>query len=179
MNDYLFTSKRLGFRKWESRDLEPFSKMNGDPEVMEFFLRTWTVADTKSFMQRMNDHFDRHGFTFYAVDKLENRELVGMIGFKITGFKARFTPCVEIGWRIKKEEWNKGYATEGAKRCLSYGFEELNFSEVYSFTSLTNLKSERIMQKIGMRKTGVFEHPAIEEGHELRTHALYKITEQK
>ena len=76
-------------------------------------------------------------------------------------------------------EWNKGYATEGARRCLKFGFENLNLTEVYSFASCLNLKSERIMQKIGMNKVGEFEHPVIKKGNKLRLHVLYKLVIKK
>ena len=97
------------------------------------------------------------------------------IGFIHPRFEEWFTPCVEIGWRLKKEVWNRGLASEGAIACLKYGFETLGFERVYSFTSVLNKPSERVMQKAGMKHAGFFEHPALEEGQRLRKHTLYVL----
>lgn len=175
MNEYIFKSNRLGFRNWNEDDLFPFSSMNNDPLVMEFFPRTLTKNETKNFIEKISEHFNNNGYGLYAVDKLESSVFISFIGFMIPGFEAHFTPCVEIGWRIKKEEWNKGYATEGAKRCIKFGFEKLSFSEIYSFSSKLNLKSERVMIKIGMKKIGGFDHPEVDKGNKLRPHVLYRV----
>ncbi len=175
MNSYLFTSKRLGIRNWSLEDLEPFAKMNQDKDVMEFFPKTSTTKETREMILRLQEEFIHKGFTFYAVELLENKEFIGFIGLIQTVFVADFTPCVEIGWRLKKSAWNKGYATEGALRCLEYAFNELNLNEIYSFTPSINKKSERVMQKIGMKKVKEFNHPKIDKGHILEKHVLYKI----
>ncbi len=173
---YLFQSKRLGYRKWQDKDLLPMAALNADPEVMEFFPSTQSLEETKIFFQRVAKNFEDHGFCWYAVDVLKSREFIGFIGLAWCEMEADFTPCAEIGWRLKKSAWGKGYATEGATRCLAYGFEELQFKEIYSFTTTTNIRSERVMQKIGMSKVGVFEHPKMAIGHPLRPHVLYHIS---
>jgi len=175
MRKYIIRSKRLGFREWLDEDFKPFSKMNADPEVMKFFPKNMTANETGDLIIRTKDYFQEFGYGLYAVDKLENNEFIGFIGFMKANFEASFTPCVEIAWRIKHEEWNNGYATEGAKACLHFGFEKLQLTEIYSFTSTLNVRSEKIMQKIGMIKIGEFEHPKVEKGNKLRTHVLYKI----
>ncbi|MCH8032379.1 MAG: GNAT family N-acetyltransferase [Bacteroidetes bacterium] len=175
MNEYIFKSNRLGFREWNKEDLIPFSSMNSDPEVMEFFPRTLTKNETEKFIEKIKEHFNKNEYGLYAVDKLESNVFIGFIGFMIPSFKAHFTPCIEIGWRIKKEEWNRGYATEGAKRCIKFGFEKLNFNNIYSFSSKLNLKSERVMVKIGMKKEGEFDHPKVDKGNKLRPHVVYRI----
>ena len=175
MNEYIFKSKRLGFRNWIDSDLIPFSKMNCDPAVMEFFPKTLTQEETKKFIERIKEHFIQNGFGLYAVDKLLNNEFIGFIGFMKQNFESDFTPCIEIGWRISAENWNNGYATEGAKRCLEFGFKSLELTEIYSFTSKINIKSEKIMKKIGMKKTGEFDHPKIEKKSQLKLHILYNI----
>jgi RimJ/RimL family protein N-acetyltransferase len=172
---HLFTSERLGFRNWINSDKELFAKMNADDNVMEFFPNTRTKAESDALVERLQEHYTDFGFTFYAVDLLETNQFIGFIGMINTSFEAYFTPCVEIGWRLQKESWGFGYATEGAKRCIKYGFKELNFKEIYSITPLKNSKSENVMLKIGMQKEGTFEHPKIEDGHWLKTELLYKI----
>lgn len=179
MEKYIFKSERLGFRLWEDTDVTPFSQMNMDEEVMEFFPGTQDLSVTLSFIERTQSHFEENDFGWYAVDILASGQFIGFIGLTICKFEADFTPCYEIGWRLGKEFWGRGYATEGALRCLQYGFEELNFEEVYSFTATLNQRSERIMQKIGMSKVGEFDHPKIEKGHILEKHILYKISREE
>ena len=175
MKEYLFTSERLGFRNWRNDDLAPMSELNADEEVMEFFPQTYNTEATKGFIRRMQKTFDENGFCFYAVDKLIDEQFIGFIGLHEVKFDADFTPTQEIGWRLSKSAWNFGYATEGAKRCLKYGFEELNFKEVYSFTPRQNIRSEKVMKKIGMKKQSEFDHPLLEDDSWLKRHLLYKI----
>lgn len=172
---YLFTSKRLGFRNWQKSDKLPFAKMCADKAVMEFFPNTRTKEESDALIDRLSKHYLKFGYTFFAVDELKTKQFIGFIGIINTDFEAFFTPCVEIGWRLQKESWYNGFATEGAKRCLTYGFDKFNFKEIYAITPLKNLKSENVMLKIGMQKQGSFEHPKIEDGHWLKTEMLYKI----
>lgn len=174
-NKYLFQSARLGFRTWQEKDLLPMAALNADPAVMEFFPSTQSLEDTRAFVKRVHTHFKEYGFGWYAVDLLDNQEFIGFIGMAWNKMEADFTPCAEIGWRLKKAAWGKGYATEGAKRCIAYGFTDLQFKEIYSFTATINKRSERVMQKIGMQKVGIFEHPKIAMGDVLRPHVLYRI----
>ncbi len=176
---YLFKSARLGFRNWQKEDLIPFIKMNSDVELMKYFPKILSPEETKIFFKRIGAHFNENSFGLWAVDKLETNDFIGFIGFMIPGFEAYFTPCVEIGWRLKREEWNQGLASEGANRCLYFGFEKYGFSTVYSFTSISNQASERVMQKIGMEKDGEFDHPYLENGHQLSRHVIYKISADK
>jgi len=172
---YLFQSEQLGFRNWREEDLRPFAEMNQDKDVMEFFPAVLTTEASNALLERLKKHHLEHGFTFFAVEKLENHEFIGFIGLARTPYKTDFTPCVEIGWRLKKSAWNLGFATEGAKRCLSYGFTDLDLNEIYSFTPSINSRSEKVMQKIGMQKEGVFIHPKVPVGHILAPHVLYRI----
>ncbi len=177
MNDrYFFTSKRLGFRKFKDSDFDFFYSMNSDSEVMKHFPSVLDKEQTLSLMNRINDHIDERGFGFYAVDLLSENAFIGFIGLKRTNFEADFTPCVEIGWRLDKKYWNRGLATEGSARCLDHALSHLNLDEVYSFTSLHNKASERVMQKIGMKKIGEFDHPLVEDHHPLKAHCLYRIS---
>ena len=174
--DYFFTSQRLGFRKFKDEDKKLFFKINTDPKVMQFFPSVLTLVESNSLIEKINNHIDEYNFGFFAVDLLSENQFIGFIGLKRTSFDADFTPCVEIGWRLDAKFWNQGLATEGAQRCLKYAFTDLSISEVYSFTSLLNLPSERVMQKIGMQKIGQFSHPMIEDKDPLKEHCVYKIT---
>ena len=143
---------------------------------MKYYPSLLNEEETAAMMKRINSHFEQHGFGLFAVEKLNTKEFIGYTGFMIPSFKSFFTPCIEIGWRLKKEEWNKGYAPEAARACLKYGFDTLQFKRIYSFTAVINSASERVMQKIGMIKDGEFNHPEIASTSPLWRHVLYVIS---
>ncbi|MCR9065126.1 MAG: GNAT family N-acetyltransferase [Cytophagales bacterium] len=174
MSKYLFTSERLGFRDWLDKDYAPFAAMNQDKEVMKYFPKTLTESESAQTIERFKKQFSRTAYTFFAVDLLDTEEFLGFIGLYDTTFESYFTPCVEIGWRLKKDSWNQGIATEGALACLHYAKNETKLNEIFSFTSESNLPSQRVMQKIGMKHMGCFLHPKLPSGHALESHVLYK-----
>jgi ribosomal-protein-alanine N-acetyltransferase len=149
--------------------------MNQDEEVMEFYPKLMTQAETRGFVAKIKKMFEEYGYGLYAIDHLESQTFIGYIGFWYINFESPYTPFLEIGWKIKKAFWNKGLATEGATACLKFGFTQLHLKTIHSFTAKINYKSERIMQKIGMKKIAEFEHPKIESGSSLKMHVLYKI----
>lgn len=175
---YLFTSERLGFRKWKDADLDPFASLNDDPEVMKYFPRCFTREESKNAMDRFNECLALRNYTFFAVDRLDSNEFIGFIGLYYTAYELPFCPCTEIGWRLSKIHWGNGFATEGAKACLEYGFEELGLSEIYAWTATTNTPSENVMKKIGMRKMDNFNHPKVPSTDPLCEHLLYKIEKE-
>lgn len=174
-----FETQRLVFRDWKEQDLNEFRIMNKDSRVMKYFAKTLTEEETDGFYNRIQEEFKNYGYGLYAVETKHNKEFIGFIGFHWANFVSQFTPCIEIGWRLKYDAWGNGYATEGAKACLKYGLEILKFNKVYSFTSKINLPSENVMKKIGMVKVMEFEHPNIMEGSPLRQHLLYSIDLKK
>lgn len=175
VDKYLFRSERLGFRNWNSNDLSVFSKINADPEVMEHFPKLLTHRETEAFIERLQEHFQKHGYTYYATDVLETGELIGFIGLAYQDYKTSFNPATDIGWRLKKSVWGNGYATEGAKRCLKFAFEELGLSRIIATCTLDNFKSEHVMKKIGMYKQGVFKHPKLSDYAEFEKCIWYEI----
>jgi RimJ/RimL family protein N-acetyltransferase len=167
---------RLILRQWQQADIKPFSELNNDEDVMEFFPSVSTVDETMAQIDRATNHIKQHGFGFFAVERKDNSEFVGFTGLSHPRFESYFTPCVEIGWRLSKANWGYGFATEAAKACLQFGFETLKIDEILSFTTEHNIRSENVMKKIGMVKAGYFEHPSIADGHPLKRHVLYKIS---
>ena len=168
---------RLRLRPWQESDREPFRQMNADARVMEYFAAPLSFAETDDMIERIQAHMARHGFGFFAVVELRApAEFVGMIGISHVSFEAHFTPCVEIGWRIAATHWNQGFATEGARECLRYAFGELALPEVVAFTVPENLRSRRVMEKLGMTRNSAddFDHPRLPEGHPRRRHVLYR-----
>ena len=171
---YIFTSERLGFRNWRLGDIDKMHEINSDEKAMEFFPCIPTKEQTTEFIERMKKQFEDKGFCYFAVDKLEDNDFIGFIGLSEQTYNADFTPCIDIGWRIKSSEWNKGFATEGAKRCLSYALDNLKLEKIYSIAPKINIRSEHIMSKIGLKKQYEFEHPLLANDERLKYCVLYK-----
>jgi RimJ/RimL family protein N-acetyltransferase len=152
--------------------------MNADPRVVEFFPSAWTREESDASADRVDAHFQKYGFGLWAVEIPGEAPFIGFIGLAVPRFEAAFTPCVEIGWRLAAEYWGHGYATEGARAALAFGFESLKLDEIVSFTVPANVRSRRVMEKIGMVHCPAedFEHPLVPEGHPLRRHVLYRLT---
>lgn len=172
---YLFTSERLGFRPWSSNDLENFAAMNADSTVMRHFPKPLSREESEDFLDRLFKHYSKHRYCYFAAEVLETGELIGFIGLAYQTYESDFTPATDIGWRLKSSAWGKGYATEGAKRCLQYAFEDLNLEKVISTCPERNKASERVMQKIGMTRMGEFEHPNLQEYPDLQKCLLYEV----
>ena len=166
---------RLVLREWKDTDVEPFIEMNRDKRVMEFFPALLSPEESLAMIDRIRQSFSKNKFGLWAVERKDNHRFIGFTGLSVPRFQADFTPCIEIGWRLCFEHWEKGFATEAAAACLQYGFEELSLNEIYSFTSLLNIRSTNVMKKLEMQYVKNFEHPLIEEGNVLRTHGLFKI----
>jgi RimJ/RimL family protein N-acetyltransferase len=176
-NHPILETPRLLLRSWRASDREPFARLNADPRVMEFFPAILTPAETYAAMDRIEAHHQRHGFGLLAAELRYTGEFIGFIGVAIPGFEAHFTPCVEIGWRLAAEHWGRGLATEAAQALLHHAFTTLSLKEVVSFTVHANLRSRRVMEKLGMTRNPEedFDHPKIPAGHPLRRHVLYRI----
>ncbi|WP_332911174.1 GNAT family N-acetyltransferase [Algoriphagus boritolerans] len=173
MNQYLFTTPRLGFRTWLSFDLDEFASINSDPEVMRFFQQPLSRAETQAMMDRMQRMFEERGFCYFAVDLLETKELIGTIGLGWKTFESDFTPCVDIGWRIGKKWWNKNLASEGALACLNFA-EQNQIEEVVSMASIGNVASIQVMKKIGMSFWKEFDHSELKNFPEIQRCSLYR-----
>lgn len=172
----MFQTERLILRPWKDEDLIPFAKMNADPRVREFFPSTLNKEASDAEAKRIIDHYDQYGWTLWAVST-DKTNFIGFIGLIHVPYKAFFTPAVEIGWRLDVDYWGKGYATEGAKACLTYGFKDLNLNEIVALTTVNNIRSRKVMEKIGMHHNPneVFDHPKLPKGHPLIKHVLYRI----
>jgi RimJ/RimL family protein N-acetyltransferase len=168
---------RLLLRRWLPSDRTPFAALNADPRVMEHFPAVLTREKSDALVARIEAGFDRHGFGLWALEIPNAASFAGFVGLSVPGLEAHFTPCVEIGWRLGAEYWGRGYATEAARAVLTFGFEPLALPEIVSFTVPGNVRSRRVMERIGMSHdpAGDFDHPALPEGHPLRRHVLYRM----
>jgi RimJ/RimL family protein N-acetyltransferase len=169
---------RLKLRRWTAADRAPFAAMNADPKVMEYLPAPLSLAESDAFIDRIELHFTEHGFGLWAVEIANGAAFAGFIGLSVPRFEAHFTPCVEIGWRLGHEHWGYGYATEGARAALAFGFKVLNLAEIVSFTVPDNFRSRHVMERLGMtyNPDDDFSHPGLPEGHRLRHHVLYRIS---
>jgi len=173
--NYIFKSERLGFRNWSTNDVTEFAKINADLDVMEYFPKPLTISETSNFIDRLQKHYIKHNYNYFATEILGTGELIGFIGLAYQDYKSEFTPATDIGWRLKKSAWGNGYATEGAKRCLKFAFKDLNLEKIISVFTEKNTKSEHVMKKIGMKKVGVFNHPKLKAYPKYKTCICYEI----
>ena len=174
----IIETPRLLLRHWRDSDRAPFAKMNADPSVMEFFPAPLTPSQSDALATKIEAHFQKHGFGTYAVEIRSNGDFAGFIGLNAPAFHAHFTPCVEIAWRLAPGFWGQGLATEGAQAVLRHARKEFGLQEVVSFTVPTNLRSRRVMEKLGMTHDPAddFDHPQLPPGHPLRRHVLYRLS---
>jgi RimJ/RimL family protein N-acetyltransferase len=168
---------RLILRKWRNSDRQPFARMNCDPLVMEHFPALLSRQESNALVDRAEAHLEQHGFGPWAAELRETNEFIGFVSLYIPQFEASFTPCVEIGWRLAREHWGKGLATEGARALVRHAFEVQGLHELVSFTVPANLRSLRVMQRLGMTHDPLddFEHPSIPADHPLSRHVLYRL----
>jgi ribosomal-protein-alanine N-acetyltransferase len=169
---------RLLLRRWREDDLLPFAAMNADPEVMEFFPAALDRTSSDALARRIEAGFTEHGFGLWALEVGSSGGFIGFTGLSVPGFEAAFTPAVEVGWRLAREAWGHGYATEAATTALDAAFGPRALAEVVSFTSVANVRSQAVMRRLGMTRdpTEDFDHPSIPSGHPLGRHVLYRMT---
>lgn len=168
---------RLLLRRWCDDDLEQVVEMNSDPKVMEFIGPPLNEDQSKAMMERARESWEQRGYGRFAVEVLASGSVIGFVGLAQTRIDAHFAPAVEIGWRLSTEYWGHGYATEGAIAVRDFAFEELGLPEIVSFTSKNNLRSRRVMEKIGLLRNPLddFEHPNSSLDNTLRDNVLYRV----
>ncbi|MGC1164473.1 MAG: GNAT family N-acetyltransferase [Solirubrobacterales bacterium] len=170
------STARLLLRRWRVADREPFAALNADPEVMEYFPEALTGEQSDRLIERIEAEFERSGHGLWALETRAGGEFIGFTGLAAVPFQAHFTPAVEIGWRLSRAAWGRGYATEAAGAALAFGFDEAGLGEIVSFAVPGNLRSRAVMERIGMERdpAGDFDHPRLPPGHPLARHVLYR-----
>lgn len=168
---------RLLLRGWRDEDVEPWVAMNTDPRVTEYLTRNYTREFCESRFSEMREELERRGYGWWVAEIRGGPSFAGVICVCEVPFEAHFTPAREVGWRFAFETWGHGYATEGAKAALGFAFNQLQWDEVVAFTAVSNRRSRRVMERLGMSRdlSGDFDHPLIEAGHPLRRNVLYRI----
>lgn len=173
----MIRTERLLLRPWRDEDLAPFARLNADTRVMEYLPKPLSRTESDALAARIRAHLAAHGFGLLAVEAPGESPFLGFVGLSLATFPARFTPCIEVGWRLARAFWGRGYAAEAARACLEHGFRERGFREILSFTATANERSRRVMERLGMTRDpgDDFDHPALPSGHPLRPHVLYRI----
>jgi RimJ/RimL family protein N-acetyltransferase len=171
------STERLRLRGWRAQDRKPFAALNADPVVMEHFPSTLSRAESDGLVDRIEAAFEEQGWGWWAVEVPGVADFIGFVGLSRPGFQAHFTPAVEVGWRLARLHWGRGYATEAARAAVAAGFGELGLDEIVSFTVPANRRSRAVMERLGMTRDPAddFEHPRIPVGHQLRPHVLYRL----
>jgi RimJ/RimL family protein N-acetyltransferase len=147
--------------------------MNADPVVMEHFVTPLTRTESDAFVDRIVARWQAYGFGVWAVDV--DGAFAGYVGLARSDFDEVFTPAIEVGWRLARPFWGRGIATLGARAALAYGFDVVGLDEIDSWTALTNVRSWRVMERLGMVRDIEFEHPKCPVGHPVRPHVLYRL----
>jgi RimJ/RimL family protein N-acetyltransferase len=171
-------TERLLLRRWRDADRAAYAAMNQDPAVMEFLQGRQSPAVSNTFIDRVEAHWDDHGWGLWAIEVPGIAPFVGFTGLwpatHVLGYESR-----EVGWRLARAHWGKGYATEAAREALRFGFSDIGFDEIVSFTVPANLRSRAVMERIGLAYVdgADFDHPrvdAVAYPHIVR-HVLYRL----
>lgn len=172
------TTDRLILRPWRAEDRAPFAAMSADPEVMRYLMPVADRAASDAIADRLAGHIEEHGFGFWALEAPDVAPFIGITGLIHVGDDMPFAPAVEIGWRLAREHWGKGYASEAARASLAFGFDQLKLDEIVALTVPANSRSQAVMKRIGMSRDPAddFEHPRLADGDPLKSHVLYRIT---
>ncbi len=173
----MIRTDRLLLRQWHTDDLEPFAALNADPEVMRYFPSVLDRARSDALAERARSHLEEHGWGLWAVET-DDHGFIGFVGLVRQDFPAHFTPAIEVGWRLTRDAWGHGYATEAALAAVRFGFDQLALDEIVSMTAVGNIRSRSVMERLGMTRDPAddFDHPRVPLGHPIRAHVLYRVS---
>lgn len=168
---------RLLLRPWRPQDWPAYAALNADPRVMAHFPAVMSRAESEAMARRCQALIDTNGAGFWAVQRVGTGEFIGHVGLHAPAPELPCSPCVEVGWRLAAAHWHQGLASEAAREALRVGFDELQLPAIVAFTALGNLRSQAVMQRIGMARDvgGDFDHPALPAGHRLQRHGLWRL----
>jgi RimJ/RimL family protein N-acetyltransferase len=170
-------TERLLLRRWRDSDRAPFARLNADPEVMRYFPAPLSREQSDALVEHIELCFERDGWGLWALEVGDTGDFIGFTGLNRATFEAHFTPAVEVGWRLARESWGHGYATEAARAAARFGLQELGLEEIVSFTTVGNERSRAVMRRLGMTHDPAedFDHPRVPDGP-LRRHVLYRLS---
>lgn len=170
---------RLRLRQWKDIDYPVFARLNVDPDVMAYFPSVLDEDASNKLADRCRQLIEKNGWGLWAVELKGKNEFIGFVGLHEPIVELPFSPCVEVGWRLAKAYWGRGFATEAAKEVLNFGFMNLSLEEIVSFTTTSNKRSQAVMKRLGMDYNGAFDHPSLPKDSPLLKHYLYTLTKVK
>ncbi len=171
----MIVTPRLILRPWREADLEPFAEQNADSQTMQYLNGTLTRAQSDAYVTITERHLTEVGYCKWAVEAPGVSPFIGAVGLTRVKFKAHFTPAVEIAWRLHRDYWGQGFATEAAREAIEDGFTRVGLTEIVAMTALSNLASLRVMEKLGMLRAFEFDHPSLPHDHPMCRHVLYRL----
>ena len=173
----ILRTDRLIMRNWKESDFDAFCDMCADKEVMKYFPNTLDRDESLLLARKIKLSIEEKGWGLWAVEIPESCDFIGFVGLHVPKDNLPFSPCIEVAWRLAKQYWGFGYATESALAAVHFGFSVLKLTEIVAFTSAINTPSINVMKKIGMHNTGAdFDHPEVPEASRLSRHMLYRIS---
>ncbi len=173
-------TERLILRRWREDDKEFFAKLNADPKVMKYYPNVLSTEESNALAKICSDLVAKNGWGFWALETISDNRFIGFTGLNQPDYELPVDACVEIGWRLASEAWGQGYATEAAKACLDFAFENLVLDEVYAFSSVANQKSRAVMERLNMiNLNSNFNHSLLVDHEKLQEHVLYRIELQQ
>lgn len=171
----MIATARLILRPWRSSDLPAFAEQNADPVAMRFLGGVLSREQSDAYAARAEAHFSQYDFCKWAVEAPGVAPFIGAVGLSQVSFQASFTPAVEVAWRLNRRYWGQGYATEAARAAIEDGFTRIDLAEIVALTTLDNIPSQRVMQRLGMARSIEFDHPRYSAEHPLCRHVLYRL----
>jgi RimJ/RimL family protein N-acetyltransferase len=170
-------TERLLLRRWRASDREPFARISSDPVVMEHLPGVMTREESDALADRVEAYWSDHGYGRWAIEVPGEADFAGFVGLSMPSF----LPFEEIGWWLAPPFWGRGLATEAARAALADGFERAGLAEVISITIPANVRSRRVMERLGMTHDPAddFDHPRFPPGHRLSRHVMYRLSRKQ
>lgn len=183
MNTIGLRTARLLLRQWRAEDRAPFAAMNADPRVMEHFPSMPSVEQSNAMVDRFEQRIAEFGHGHWAVEIVATGAFIGFTGLwpvpPDIEVPTSDPPPLEIGWRLAAEHWGQGFASEAARAVLAAAYERFGLDLVVSFTTLSNLRSQAVMRRIGLRELSRFMHPRIDAASPVAPHVLYGLRREQ
>ena len=150
----IIETERLYLRELQQTDFESLSKILQDEQTMYAYEGAFDDIEVQNWLTKQIDNYQRDGFGLWAVILKQRNEMIGQCGLTWQDFSDQ--TVLEIGYLFQREFWHNGFATEAAKACKQYAFEQLNAQEVYSIIRDTNAASQKVAERNGMVRCGEF-----------------------
>jgi RimJ/RimL family protein N-acetyltransferase len=168
-------TSRLLMRRWQPADREPFAELNADPQTLVYFPATLSRLESDALIDRTEANFARLGYGLWALELKDTGDFIGFTGLSPMPEDVPGAGGVEVGWRLARRAWHRGYATEAARAAVGVAFDGAGLAELWSMTAVLNEPSQAVMRRIGMTEAARFAHPRVPDGHPVKPHVVYHL----